>query len=184
MTTVGSKISLTGIDHVVLHVKDLERSRRFYMDLLGMKVNHESSWQSFLYLGSDATQMVALFEIKEGEFEGPRDMNHMAMVANQGSYESIKAELEHGRRAGVGPSRRPQLHLLQRPRRPPAADNLPRRAHGRPLVRMTRPTVPCASERDQKSTVGEPFEDDDRCLRHGYCLLGTPRYVIERNEIR
>jgi catechol 2,3-dioxygenase-like lactoylglutathione lyase family enzyme len=104
MTTVGSKISLTGIDHVVLHVKDLERSRRFYMDLLGMKVNHESSWQSFLYLGSEASQMVALFEIKEGEFEGPRDMNHMAMVANQGTYESIKEELE---RAGVQVSGRP-----------------------------------------------------------------------------
>ena len=104
MTAVGSRISLTGIDHVVLHVKDLERSRRFYMDLLGMKVNHESSWQSFLYLGEEATQMVALFEIKEGEFEGPRDMNHMAMVANHGTYESIKAELE---RAGVQVSGRP-----------------------------------------------------------------------------
>ena len=105
MTTAQSTIQLNGIDHVVLHVKDLARSRKFYMDLLGMKVNHESSWQSFLYLGSEATQMVALFEVKDGEeFQGPRDMNHMAMVATQGTYESIKAELEQ---AGVEVSGRP-----------------------------------------------------------------------------
>ena len=104
MTTVGSKISLNRIDHVVLHVKDLERSKRFYMDLLGMRVEHESSWQSFLYLGPDTTQMVALFEMKEGEFEGPRDMNHMAMVSSEGDYESIKATLEE---AGVQVSGRP-----------------------------------------------------------------------------
>ena len=104
MTTVGSRVSLNRIDHVVLHVKDLERSRRFYKDLLGMKVNHESDWQSFLYLGDDTTQMVALFEMKEGEFEGPRDMNHMAMVSSQGTYEGIKAMLEE---AGVKVSGRP-----------------------------------------------------------------------------
>ena len=104
MTTVASTISLNRIDHVVLHVKDLERSKRFYMDLLGMKMNHDSSWQAFLYLGEDTTQMVALFEIKEGEFEGPRDMNHMAMVSSQGTYESIKATLEE---AGVQVSGRP-----------------------------------------------------------------------------
>jgi catechol 2,3-dioxygenase-like lactoylglutathione lyase family enzyme len=104
MTTVGSKIALNRIDHVVLHVKDLERSKRFYMGLLGMTMNHESSWQAFLYLGEDTSQMVALFEIKEGDFEGPRDMNHMAMVSSQGTYESIKADLEH---AGVQVSGRP-----------------------------------------------------------------------------
>ncbi len=104
MTTVRSKISLNRIDHVVLQVTDLERSKRFYKDLLGMRVEHESSWQSFLYLSEDTTQMVALFETKEGEFEGPRDMHHMAMVASQGTYDSIKAELEQ---AGVQVSGRP-----------------------------------------------------------------------------
>ena len=30
-----SKLRVTGINHVVLHVADLDRSRRFYMELLG-----------------------------------------------------------------------------------------------------------------------------------------------------
>ena len=42
-------IKTVGIDYAVLHVTDLERSKRFYIDLLGMTVNHESSWQSFLW---------------------------------------------------------------------------------------------------------------------------------------
>ena len=45
------RIRTTGIDHVVLWVNDLERSKRFYMDVLGMTVAHESQWQSFLHCG-------------------------------------------------------------------------------------------------------------------------------------
>src|SRR4030095_6382629 len=52
------------IDHVVLWVSDLERSKRFYIDLLGMTVHHESDWQSFLWCG---TQQVALFEQNNGD---------------------------------------------------------------------------------------------------------------------
>ena len=44
MVQTKLEIKTTGIDHVVLWVSDLERSKRFYMDLLGMKVNHESDW--------------------------------------------------------------------------------------------------------------------------------------------
>ncbi len=51
-------IKTVGIDHAVLHVTDLARSKRFYIDLLGMTVNHESSWQSFLWCGD---QQIALF---------------------------------------------------------------------------------------------------------------------------
>ena len=49
-TTV--EIKTTGIDHVVLWVSDLERSKRFYIDLLGMTVHQESDWQSFLRCGA------------------------------------------------------------------------------------------------------------------------------------
>ena len=41
-------IKTVGIDHAVLHVTDVERSKRFYIDPLGMTVDHEDSWQSFL----------------------------------------------------------------------------------------------------------------------------------------
>ena len=44
-------LKTVGIDHTVLHVSDLARSKSFYMDLLGLTVNHESSWQAFLWCG-------------------------------------------------------------------------------------------------------------------------------------
>ncbi len=69
--------------------------QKFYLDLLGMTVDHESSWQCFMHCGS---QGVALFEVKDEEGGVPgRDLNHMALVAQEGTYASIKTELErHG----------------------------------------------------------------------------------------
>jgi catechol-2,3-dioxygenase len=86
-------LKMTGIDHVVLHPRDLARAKTFYLDLLGMTVDHESSWQCFMHCGS---QGVAIFEQQEGEaFVPGHDLNHMALVVHEGTYESIKTELEH-----------------------------------------------------------------------------------------
>ena len=85
-------IKTVGIDHAVLHVTDLERSKRFYIDLLGMTVNHESSWQSFLWCGE---QQIALFQVDQGTTIKPReDLNHIALRLESGSYEEVKAHLE------------------------------------------------------------------------------------------
>ncbi|HWP58254.1 MAG TPA: VOC family protein [Candidatus Acidoferrales bacterium] len=85
-------LKVTGIDHVVLHVKDLARAKKFYVDFLGMKVAHESSWQSFLKCGD---QVVALFEVDEGaEIHGGSEMNHMALRLEAGDYQTVKAALE------------------------------------------------------------------------------------------
>jgi catechol 2,3-dioxygenase-like lactoylglutathione lyase family enzyme len=87
-----SPLKITGIDHVVLHVKDLARAKKFYVDFLGMEVEHESSWQLFLKCGS---QGVALFEIEDGaKIHGGSEMNHMALRLKSGEYEKIKAVLE------------------------------------------------------------------------------------------
>ena len=98
---ISTALKVTGIDHVVLHVGDLERSRRFYMDLLGCTVAHESSWQSFLWCGS---QQIALFQMRNGEaIHAGSEMNHMALRLESGEYEAVKATLEaagievHGR---------------------------------------------------------------------------------------
>ena len=98
---LGTALKVTGIDHVVLHVQDLERAKRFYIDLLGFEVAHESSWQSFLRCGS---QQVALFEMRGGgDIHAGSEMNHMALRLQAGDYEEVKAMLEaagatvHGR---------------------------------------------------------------------------------------
>jgi catechol 2,3-dioxygenase-like lactoylglutathione lyase family enzyme len=99
---LGTALKVTGIDHVVLHVADIERSKRFYIDLLGFQVAHESAWQSFLHCGS---QQVALFQMRGGgEIHAGSEMNHMALRLESGEYEDVKATLEA---AGVKVDGRP-----------------------------------------------------------------------------
>jgi catechol-2,3-dioxygenase len=93
---------VTGIDHVVFHVKDLVGAKKFYIDFLGMEIDHESSWQCFLKCGS---QGVALFEVEDNEdVHGGSEVNHMALRLAAGDYERVKATLEnagikvHGRK--------------------------------------------------------------------------------------
>jgi catechol 2,3-dioxygenase-like lactoylglutathione lyase family enzyme len=87
-----SPLQVAGIDHVVFHVKDLARAKKFYIELLGMKVAHESSWQAFLKCGE---QSLALFEVDEGEeIHGGTEVNHTALRLTAGDYEKVKAVLE------------------------------------------------------------------------------------------
>ncbi len=88
-------IQTTGIDHIVLHVDDVHRARKFYADVLGMTVYRESERQVFLHAGQ---QGVALFK-KQGDvpLTTGNDLNHLALRVATGSYEVLKTELEkHG----------------------------------------------------------------------------------------
>ena len=95
-------IETTGIDHVVLHVKDVQRSKKFYTEVFGMTAYREDDGQLFLHAGR---QGVALFR-KEGgtPLTAGNDLNHLALNVASGSYETLKAELE---RRGVAVTGRP-----------------------------------------------------------------------------
>lgn len=74
------KLQVTGINHVVLHVTDLERSKRFYTDVLGFGDRDISDGPpgmkaSFLLCGM---QGLDLFEVSE-DAHGGEEMNHMAL---------------------------------------------------------------------------------------------------------
>jgi len=86
-------IQATGIDHLVLHVTDVQRARQFYTEILGMKVYRENDRQVFLHAGQ---QGVALFK-KQGEspLSTGNDLNHLALNVAAGTYEALKADLEH-----------------------------------------------------------------------------------------
>ena len=89
---INTALKTTGIDHVVLWVSDLKRSKDFYIGVLGMQVAHESDWQSFLHCGQ---QQVALFQIRDGSDVAPgREVNHMALRLAAGEYADVKATLE------------------------------------------------------------------------------------------
>ncbi len=90
---ISTSLKVTAIDHVVLWVSDLQRSKEFYIGLLGMRVAHESDWQSFLWCGEQ--QMVALFEKRDGDgVAGGRELNHMALRLASGEFAEVKATLE------------------------------------------------------------------------------------------
>jgi len=40
-------IQTSGVDHVVLHVNDVQRSKKFYTEILGMTAYREDSGQVF-----------------------------------------------------------------------------------------------------------------------------------------
>lgn len=95
-------IRTTGVDHVVLHVSDIGRSKAFYTDILGMTVYREDDGQVFMHAGQ---QGVALFK-KQGatQLAAGNDLNHLALNVAAGNYETLKTELE---KAGVAVSGRP-----------------------------------------------------------------------------
>jgi len=88
-------IEASGIDHIVLHVSDVQRSKQFYTELLGMTPYRENDRQVFLHAGS---QGVALFKKTDGSpVPAGGDMNHLALKVAGGTYDSLKSELEaHG----------------------------------------------------------------------------------------
>jgi catechol 2,3-dioxygenase-like lactoylglutathione lyase family enzyme len=85
-------IQASGVDHVVLHVNDVERSKKFYTEILGMTVYREDDGQVFMHAGG---QGVALFK-REGDapFIAGNDLNHLALTVASGDYETLKDELE------------------------------------------------------------------------------------------
>jgi len=93
-------IETSGIDHIVLHVADISRAKKFYRDILGMSVYRENERQVFLHAGS---QGVALF-LSSAPATAGSDLNHLALNVASGEYESLKAELENN---GVAVSGRP-----------------------------------------------------------------------------
>ena len=95
-------IQAAGIDHLVLHVSDVSRAKKFYTDVLGMTVYRESDRQVFLHAGQ---QGVALFK-KQGDtpLTTGNDLNHLALNVATGTYEALKADLE---KLGVVVSGRP-----------------------------------------------------------------------------
>jgi catechol 2,3-dioxygenase-like lactoylglutathione lyase family enzyme len=98
------KLQVTGINHVVLHVTNLERSKRFYIDVLGFNDRNiadgpPSMRASFLRCGM---QGLDLFEIS-GDPHGGQEMNHMALNVAADDIDQLVTLLTT---AGIDASRR------------------------------------------------------------------------------
>jgi catechol 2,3-dioxygenase-like lactoylglutathione lyase family enzyme len=90
----STKLKVTGINHVVLHVTDLERSKRFYMEVLGFEDRNVSVGPRMkaVFLGC-GVQGLDLFEVSGGDVHGGEEMNHMALCVAADDLDEIVAEL-------------------------------------------------------------------------------------------
>jgi catechol 2,3-dioxygenase-like lactoylglutathione lyase family enzyme len=90
-------VKTIGLDHMVLHVNDLERSKRFYMDVLGL--SFDFGWEGHAFLRSGANQL-GIFEARgehKDRVRGYTEFDHIALRVDTGSLEEIRARLQaHG----------------------------------------------------------------------------------------
>jgi catechol 2,3-dioxygenase-like lactoylglutathione lyase family enzyme len=87
-----SKLRVTGINHVVLHVTELDRSRTFYMEALGFddRGTVPGMRAAFLRCG---LQGVDLFEMANCDVHGGEEMNHMALNVDIADVDLLVAGL-------------------------------------------------------------------------------------------
>jgi catechol 2,3-dioxygenase-like lactoylglutathione lyase family enzyme len=89
-------VKLSALDHVVVYVSDLARSKAFYVDVLGMTVRSAGAGYAFLWCG-DGGQQIGLFEAEHGRKPNGADLNHLAFSVPSGTREEIVAALAaHG----------------------------------------------------------------------------------------
>lgn len=89
---------LEGIDHVALAVRDVERSARWYQDVLGLSRLHREVWGSFPAVVGVGTTSLALFPVASGRPDGPPGreticVRHIAFRVDRRNFERAQAEL-------------------------------------------------------------------------------------------
>ena len=104
-------VTITEMDHIVLRVKDVEESLRFYSELLGLPVERVEQWRSgevrFPSVRINADTIIDLFASDQETIskEGARNQDHYCMVIKPTDMEALKAGFEAlgvGIQAGPG----------------------------------------------------------------------------------
>lgn len=90
-------IEVEGIDHVALSVRDVERSMKWYMEVLGFERRHPGMWNGVPVFIGKGTTALALFPVRErstsAEGGGPK-MLHLAMRASRKNFVVAQEELK------------------------------------------------------------------------------------------
>lgn len=91
-------MDLEGIDHVALSVRDVEKSARWYVEVLGFERRYEGMWNGVpTFIGKGATAL-ALFPAKPTATEPSSSRNevkllHLAFRATRQGFLAAQAEL-------------------------------------------------------------------------------------------
>jgi catechol 2,3-dioxygenase-like lactoylglutathione lyase family enzyme len=90
---------IKALDHVALSVRDLERSARWYADVLGFKREHEGMWDGVPIFVGNGAAAIALFPVREEGGSTSRDraavrMLHFAFRADRENFLRAQDELK------------------------------------------------------------------------------------------
>jgi catechol 2,3-dioxygenase-like lactoylglutathione lyase family enzyme len=93
-------IDVEGIDHVAMSVRDVERSAKWYIDILGFERRLEGMWNGIPVFIGKGTTALALFPVRSnlgstlpGDGSGAR-MLHLALRANRKNFLAAQEELK------------------------------------------------------------------------------------------
>jgi catechol 2,3-dioxygenase-like lactoylglutathione lyase family enzyme len=95
-------MQLEGIDHVALSVRDVERSVKWYIDILRFERLHQGMWNGIPTFIGKGTTGIALFPSRRQGKESPpqtnkMDMLHLAFRADRKNFLAAQQELnQHG----------------------------------------------------------------------------------------
>ena len=106
-------VKITEMDHIVLRTKDVERSLRFYTEVLGMQAERVEQWRAgevrFPSARLNADTIIDFFasdNIPEGR-DDVRNQDHFCMVIDYTDMEELKAHFEDiGVEIQAGPGKR------------------------------------------------------------------------------
>lgn len=91
-------MQLEGIDHVAIGVRDIERSAKWYMDVLGFERFHEDAWGGVPTFVGKGNTGIALFPASpdaKSTLTSHRDVRllHLAFRANRENFLAAQQEL-------------------------------------------------------------------------------------------
>src|SRR5262245_29284102 len=90
-------MKLEGIDHVAIGVRDIERSAKWYIDVLGFERLYEGMWNSVpTFIGKGNTGIALFPASHEAKPSAHREirMLHLAFRADRENFLSAQRELE------------------------------------------------------------------------------------------
>jgi catechol 2,3-dioxygenase-like lactoylglutathione lyase family enzyme len=90
-------MELEGIDHVAMGVRDIERSVKWYTEVLGFERLHEGMWDGVpTFIGKGNTGLALFPASHQPELSSHREirMLHLAFRANRENFLTAQRELE------------------------------------------------------------------------------------------
>jgi catechol 2,3-dioxygenase-like lactoylglutathione lyase family enzyme len=102
-------MQLEGIDHVAISVRDVERSAKWYIDILGFEQRNQGMWNGIPTFIGKGTTAIALFPARDDSKSGARttkidppigrirpvaNMLHLAFRADRKNFLAAQEELK------------------------------------------------------------------------------------------